>query len=61
MVAFAIARNHRIAGFVVPVHRGVPRSLLDEQTWDEAPNPTKVLPLDLDCYLAIRNTAHEPR
>ncbi len=61
VAAFAIARNHRDAGFDVPVQRGVARTVLDELTRDEAPGPTRALPLDLDCYLAIRKTAHEPR
>ena len=60
VAAFAIARNHRDAGFDVPVHRGVARTVLDELTRDEVPGPTRTLPLDLDCYLAIRKTAHKP-
>ena len=61
VVAAAIARNHKDAGFDVPVHRSVARSVLDELTRDEAPGPSRALPLDLDCYLAIRKTAHKPR
>ena len=61
VAAFAIARNHRDAGFDAPIHRGVARTVLDDLTRDEAPGPTRTLPLDLDCYLAIRKTAHEPR
>ena len=61
VVAAAIARNHKDAGFDVPVHRGVARTVLDELTRDDAPGPIRALPLDLDCYLAIRKTAHQPR
>ena len=61
VVAAAIARNHRDAGFDVPVHHGVARTVLDELTRGDAPGPTRALPLDLECYLAIRKTAHKPR
>ena len=61
VVAAAIAHNHKNAGFDVPVHRGVARIMLDELTWDDSPGPSRALPLDLDCYLAIRKTAHKPR
>ena len=61
VAAFAIARNHRDAGFDVPVHQGVARTVLDELTQEDAPGPPRALPLDLDCYLAIRRTAHQPR
>ena len=61
VAAAAIARNHKDAGFDVPVHHIVARTVLDELTQDDAPGPTRALPLDLDCYLAIRKTAHRPR
>ena len=61
VVAAAIARNHKEAGFDVPVHHGVARVVMDELTRDYAPSPVRALPLDLDCYLAIRKTAHKPR
>ena len=61
VVAAAIARNHKDAGLDVPVHYGVARTVLDELTRDDAPGPIRALPLDLDCYLAIRKTAHKPR
>ena len=61
VVAAAIARNHREAGFDVPIHHGVARTVLDELTRDDAPGPTRALPLDLECYLAIRKTARRPR
>ena len=61
VVAAAIARNHKNAGFDVPVHDYVARSVLDELTRDDSPGPSRALPLDLDCYLAIRKTAHKPR
>ena len=59
--AAAIARNHKDAGFDVPVHQGVARTVLDELTRDDVPGPTRALPLDLDCYLAVRKTVHTPR
>ena len=61
VAAAAIARNHKDAGFDVPVHHGIARTVLDELTRDDAPGPVRALPLDLDCYLAIRKTAHKPR
>ena len=61
VAAAAIARNHKDAGFDVPVHQDIARTVLDELTRDDAPGPTRALPLDLDCYLAIRKTAHKPR
>ena len=61
VVAAAIARNHKDAGFDAPVHQGVARTRLDELTRDDAPAPARALPLDLDCYLTIRRTAHRPR
>ena len=60
MVA-AIARSHRDAGFDAPVQHGLARAVLDELTQDDSPSPARALPLDLDCYLAIRKTAYEPR
>ena len=61
VAAFAIARSHEDAGFDAPVHHGVARTVLEELTRDRSPGPTRALPLDLDCYLAIRKTAHRPR
>ena len=61
VVAAAIACNHKEAGFDVPFHHDVARTVLDELTRDDAPGPIRALPLDLDCYLAIRKTAHQPR
>ena len=61
VVAAVIARNHKDAGFDVPVQHDIARTVLDELTRDDAPGPTRALPLDLDCYLAIRMTAHKPR
>ena len=61
VVAAAIAHNHRDAGFDVPLGRGLARTVLDELTQDDSPSPARALPLDLDCYLAIRKTAYEPR
>ena len=58
-MAAAVARNHKIAGLDVPVHHGVARTVLDELTRDDVPGRIKALPLDLDCYLAIRKTEYE--
>ena len=57
VVAAAIARSHREAGFDVSAQQGVTRTVLDELTPDNSPSTTRALPLDLDCYLAIRKTA----
>ena len=61
VVAAAITRNHKEAGLEVSVREGVARTVLDELTQEDSPGPTRALPLDLDCYLAIRKTAYEPR
>ena len=61
VVAAAIAHNHKDAGFEVPLQHGVAKTVLDELTQDDSPGPIRTLPLDLDCYLAIRKTAYEPR
>ena len=61
VVAAAIARSHREAGFDVPIHRGAARTALEELAQEDSPRPARALPLDLDCYLAIRKTAHRPR
>ena len=61
VAAAAIARSHKDAGFDVPVHQGVARTVLEELTQEDSPRPARALPLDLDCYLAIRKTAHRPR
>ena len=45
----------------MPVHHGVARTALDDRAQNDAPGPSWVLPLDRDCYFAIRKTAHEPR
>ena len=61
VVAAAIARTHKDAGLDVPVHHGVARTMLDDLRRDDAPGPVRALQLDLDCFLAIRKTAHQPR
>ena len=61
VAAAAIAHNHRDAGFDAPLQPGVARNVLEELTQDHSPGPVRALPLDLDCYLSIRKTAHEPR
>ena len=57
----AIARNHRDAGFDAPVQLGAAEPSLDEMLRDSNPVPARALPLNLDCYLAIRKTARESR
>ena len=37
VVAAAIARNHRDAGFDVPLHQGAARTVLDELTQEDSP------------------------
>ena len=61
VAAAAIAHNHKDAGFDVTLRHGVARTVLEELTQDDSPGPTRALPLDLDCYLAIRKTAYDPR
>ena len=61
VVAAAIARSHREAGFDVSAQQGVARAVLDELTQDDSPGAARALPLDLDCYLAIRKVAKEQR
>ncbi len=61
VVAAAIAHNHKDAGFDAPFRHGIVRTVLDELTRDDSPGPTRALPLDLECYLAIRKTANEQR
>ncbi len=61
VVAAAITRNHKEAGFNVSAQQGVARTVLDELTPDDSPGATRALPLDLDCYLAIGRTAREAR
>ena len=61
VVAAATTRNHKEAGFDVSAQQGVARAVLDELTPDDSPGPIRALPLDLDCYLAIRKTARESR
>ena len=39
VVAAAIARNHKQAGFDVSVQQGVARAVLDELTRDDSPGP----------------------
>ena len=60
MVAAAIARNHRDAGFDVPVHRGAARTALEELAQEDSPRPARALPLDLDCYFPGTQSAMWP-
>ena len=60
-VTAAIARSHKEAGFDVSGQQGVARTVLDELTQDDSAGAARALPLDLDCYLAIRKVAKEQR
>ena len=59
--AGAIAYHHKDAGFDEPLREEIVRAALDELKLDESPSQIRALPLDLDCYNAIRKTACEPR
>ena len=61
VAAAAIAHSHKDAGFAVPLRHGVARTVLEGLTQYDSPGPTRALPLDLGCYLAIRKTTYEPR
>ena len=61
MTAAAIVGNYKDAGLDVSLHHGVSRAVLEELTRDDTPAPARALPLDLDCYLAIRQLANEQR
>ena len=61
VAAAAITRSHREAGFDVSGQRGVARAVLDELAPDDSVVVARALPLDLDCYLAIRKVAKEQR
>ena len=61
VAAAAITHYHREAGYDSPLRRATASTILDELTRDETPGPSRALPLDLDCFLAIRRTACEPR
>ena len=61
VAAAAIAHNHKDAAFDVPLQHRVARTVLEELTQDDSPGPARALPLDLDCYLALRKTVYEPR
>ena len=44
VVAAAIARNHRDAGFDAPIHRGAARTVLEELTQEDSPRPARAAP-----------------
>ena len=44
VAAAAIARNHKVTGFDVPLQRGLARTVLDDLTRDDAPGPSRALP-----------------
>ena len=46
VAAAAIARNHKDAGFEGPLQHGVAKTVLDELPRDDAPGPSRALPLD---------------
>ena len=59
-VVVAIARNHRDAGFDVPLHQGAARTVLEELTQEDFPRPARALLLDLDCYSSGTQVAMWP-
>ena len=61
VIAAAIARRHDIAGIDNPCESEAVQLVLEEFTQGATPSSPRVLPLDMDCYRAIRETAHEPR
>ena len=61
VAAAAIARNHKVDGFDVTIRYGTARAVLEKLTREEVPGPSRAVPLDLNCYLALRKTAHVPR
>ena len=56
-----IAREYEEAGFDVPVHHALAWTVLGKVARDDVPGQSEALPLGLDCYLATRKTAHQPR
>ena len=61
VTAAAIARRHTLAELDNPCESETVQLVLEEFTQGATPGPRRVLPLDMDCYRAIRETAHEPR
>lgn len=61
VAAAAIARMHLDQGLDNPCGTEHVQSTLAWLTRNEKPSHPRVLPLDLDCYHAIRMTAHRPR
>ena len=61
VIAAAIARRHALAGLDNPCESEAVQLVLEEFTQGATPGSRRVLPLDMDCYRAIRETAHEPR
>ena len=61
VIAAAIARRHALAELDNPCESETVQLVLEEFTQGATPGPRRVLPLDMDCYRAIRETAHEPR
>ena len=61
VVAAALSHNQKEAGFDLPFRHGVARDVLEELNQDDSPGPTRALSLNLDCYLAIMQTACELR
>ena len=61
VIAAAIARRHDIDELDNPCESEAVQLVIEEMIRDQAPSSRRVLPLDMDCYRAIRETAHEPR
>ena len=61
VTAAAIARRHFLDDLDNPCEAPQIQKILEESFVDATPGQRRVLPLDMDCYRAIRETAHEPR
>ena len=61
VIAAAIARRHLDESLDNPCVDDMVRQALEYSLKKEEPGPARVLPLDMECYLAIRKRAHAPR
>lgn len=61
VAAAAIASHHKLSGHANPCDSQIVQSILTDLRRNEEPAQRRSLPLDLDCYSAIRRTAFEPR
>lgn len=61
MICAAIAQKHTAQDLPNPCESAFVEAILSGAERDAPPSPVRSLPLDLECYLAIRETAHLPR